>query len=149
MDTQAQVNLALALQERMVDLIRTFGLHQPDRTPCGRPVSVAEVHALMELGRREGLSQHELGAWLRLEKSTVSRLVSGLEASGWVERSRDASDGRFVRLALSEEGRRMATQIAEARHDKFERLLDAIPPSERDRVLGALDTLLEALHAST
>ena len=31
------------LQERMIALIRAFGLHKPDQTPCGRPVSVAEV----------------------------------------------------------------------------------------------------------
>ena len=48
------------LQERMIALIRAFGLHKPDETPCGRPVSVAEAHALMELSRGEPLVQKEL-----------------------------------------------------------------------------------------
>ena len=27
----------LELQERMVGLVRAFGLHKPDVTPCGQP----------------------------------------------------------------------------------------------------------------
>ncbi len=138
---------ALELQERMVELVRAFGLHQPDRTPCGQPVAVAEAHALMELERREGLSQNELAEWLRLEKSTVSRLVSGLAARGWVERGRDPGDGRMLRLGLTQAGREATGQLAEARRAKFARLLDAIPSEEKDRVLAALDTLVEALRS--
>ncbi len=132
----------------MVELVRAFGLHQPDRTPCGQPVSVAEAHALMELDRRDGISQTELAAWLRLEKSTVSRLVSGLDDRGWIERTRDRADGRALCLRLTPAGRQVATELAEARRAKFERLLDAIPPPDRDHILRALHALTEALHAA-
>ena len=33
----------------MIGLVRAFGLHKPDETPCGQPVAVAGAHALMEL----------------------------------------------------------------------------------------------------
>ncbi|MDQ4001057.1 MAG: hypothetical protein M3283_08695 [Actinomycetota bacterium] len=36
----------LELQERMIGLVRAFGLHKPDETPCGQLVAVAGVHAL-------------------------------------------------------------------------------------------------------
>lgn len=64
---------SIELQERMIDLIRAFGLHRPDEVPCGQPVAVAEAHALLELSREEPLLQKDLAAKLRLEKSTVSR----------------------------------------------------------------------------
>lgn len=136
---------ARRLQERMVGFVRAFGLLQPDATPCGQPVSVSEAHALGELGRDAPLGQHELGRRLRLQKSTVSRLVSQMVGRGWVVREPDPGDRRAAVLRLTPKGEAAAAQLAEARAAKFGRLLDAIPPSERDLVLRALNVLTEAL----
>lgn len=134
------------MQERMITLVRAFGLHRPDRTPCGRPVSVAEAHALMELAREAPLSQKDLASRLRLEKSTVSRLVGAMEGRGWVERARSLRDGRAMELRLTGAGRRAAQNLAEARREKFARLLEAIPEEERAPVMRALGVLEEAMH---
>ena len=136
------------LQERMIALIRAFGLHKPDETPCGKPVSVAEAHALMELSRAKTLVQKELASRLRLEKSTVSRLVGMLEGRGWVERSRSLEDGRAVELTLTGAGRKMAEGIAEARRAKFAQVLEAIPQGERESVLESMKILEEAMRES-
>jgi DNA-binding MarR family transcriptional regulator len=136
------------LQERMIALIRAFGLHKPDQTPCGRPVSVAEAHALIELSRAETLVQKELASRLRLEKSTVSRLVGMLEGRGWVERSRSPQDGRALELRLTEAGKRTAENIAEARRAKFAQILEAIPEEERESVLESMRILEEAMSES-
>lgn len=130
----------------MIALVRAFGLHRPDTTPCGEPVSVAEAHALMELSRAEGLSQNDLAERLQLVKSTISRLVGLLEGRGWVERRRDPRDGRAVQLVLTEQGQQAAAQLAAARQVKFARLLDRIPEQERDAVIHALKTLVEAMY---
>lgn len=136
----------LEFQERMVALIRAFGLHKPDETPCGRPVSVAEAYALMELSRGEPLVQKELAARLRLEKSTVSRLARMLEKRGWVGRTRGLEDRRAVELRLTDAGAAAASNIAEARRTKFTRILEAIPEAERAPVLEALKTLEGAMY---
>ena len=136
----------LALQERMVSLVRSFGLHRPDRTPCGQPVSVAEAHALMELAREAPLLQKDLASRLRLEKSTVSRIVGAMEGRGWVERARSPRDGRAMELRLTEDGGRAAQSLAEARRAKFARILEAIPKEERASVIRALGVLEGAMH---
>lgn len=136
----------LALQDRMVGFVRAFGLHQPDQTPCGEFIPVSEAHALGELHRDEPLAQLELGARLRLEKSTVSRLVGQLEARGWVTRSRRDGDGRAVWLELTADGRRAAADLAVARATKFAALLERIPTDQRQGVLESLALLTEALH---
>ncbi len=133
----------------MVALIRAFGLHRPDESPCGKPVPVSEAHALAELARGDGMSQNELAARLRLEKSTVSRLVGHLATRGWVERDRDPADGRALRLRLTARGARVAGEIAEARQRKFAAVLERIPDGERDDVLRALDVLAEAMGATS
>jgi len=109
---------------------------------------VSEAHALAELARRETLSQKELAARLRLEKSTVTRLVGQLAARGWVERERDPGDGRAIRLRLTKRGAGAAREIAEARRAKFAAVLERIPEDERDEVLRALDVLTEAMRAT-
>ena len=148
--TPAAVNQAteVDLQERMIALIRAFGLHKPEETPCGKPVSVAEAHALMELSREDPLVQKELASRLRLEKSTVSRLVGMLEGRRWVKRSRSPDDGRAVELRLTEGGRRTAEDIAEARRAKFAQVLEAIPEEERESVLESMRILEEAMRES-
>lgn len=137
---------AQALQDRLVGFIRAFGLHQPERTPCGQPIPVSEAHALAELARDTPLGQAELARRLRLEKSTVSRLVGQLAGRGWLQRRADPGDGRATLLALTPTGRQAAAELAAARAAKFARLLDAVPQAERGAVLRALDTLTEALR---
>ncbi len=136
---------AAQLQEWLIAFVRAFGLLRPDATPCGQPLSVSEAHALLELSRDAGLSQATLGERLRLEKSTVSRLVTQLQGQGWVERARDPTDGRAIQLHLTTSGRRIADQVAAARADHYATLLERIPPGEREGVLHALEVLVQAL----
>jgi DNA-binding MarR family transcriptional regulator len=144
----ATLTTGQALQEQIIAFIRAFGLHRPEQTPCGTPVSVAEAHALMELTREDGLTQTTLAHRLQLEKSTVSRLVGILERKGWLTRARSTHDGRALELRLTEQGQRMAAQLAEARRAKFAHLLSTLPEAQRPLVIEALGILVEALHES-
>lgn len=74
------------LEERLIAFVRAFGLHQPDRTPCGEPISVSQAHALTELSVHD-LNQAELARRLRLDRSVVSRLADALEERGWLAAS--------------------------------------------------------------
>jgi DNA-binding MarR family transcriptional regulator len=132
--------------EQMIAFVRAFGLHQPDQTPCGESIPVAEAHALSEIARGEPLSQHDLVRRLRLEKSSVSRLVGNLVNRAWVERSRDPHDGRAVQLRLTEQGKQAAAQLAATRRAKFSRVLAALPEDQREPVIESLKLLVEALR---
>jgi len=141
-----QLITELDLQEQMIALIRAFGLHRPDQTPCGQPIAVAEAHALMELARAEPLSQNDLVARLRLEKSTVSRLVHQMEQRGWITRTRSPLDGRMAQIHLTDAGRTLTRDLAEARRTKFASILAAIPEEQRASVLDSLTILVEAMR---
>lgn len=132
------------LQELVARFVREFGLHQPDRTPCGQPIPVSEAFALAELGREGELRQQELVRRLRLRKSTTSRIVSQLVERGWCERTGAPDDGRGVLLRITPAGRAAADGLARARQERFARLLRGIPDEERDQVLRSLALLVEA-----
>lgn len=135
---------ALLLQGRISAFVRAFGLHQPDRTPCGTPVPVSEAHAVGELDRDGPLTQTELARRLRLEKSTVSRLVGQLTSRGWVRRADRGGDARLVWLELTPEGGHAAGELAVARAARFAELLRNIPADRRPAVIDALTTLVRA-----
>jgi DNA-binding MarR family transcriptional regulator len=137
-----------ALQVQLSELIRALGLLDAERTPCGQPLSPSAAHALLELNRGETLSQGDVASRLRLEKSTVSRLVSQLEARGWVTRRRSQHDGRMVLLSLTEAGQQMAERVATSRAAFFAQLYDRIPSHRRAAVLETLALLVEAVDAT-
>jgi DNA-binding MarR family transcriptional regulator len=142
--SEDDLDLALLLQGRITTFVRAFGLHQPDRTPCGTPVPVSEAHAIGELDRDGPLTQSALGRRLRLEKSTVSRLVAQLIGRGWVRRAERDGDARLVWLELTPDGSRAAGELAVARAARFTELLRNIPAEQRPAVIDALTTLVEA-----
>jgi DNA-binding MarR family transcriptional regulator len=133
-----------AAQEALQRFVRNFGLHQPDRTPCGQPLPVSEAYAVAELLRSGPLRQVELGRRLRLEKSTVSRLVTNLANRGWIRRHAADGDGRGVELELTDAGSAAAHKLAAARQARFAALLDRVPDDQRAALVAALQMLAEA-----
>jgi DNA-binding MarR family transcriptional regulator len=140
----SDVEEAAAAQEALQRFVRNFGLHQPDRTPCGQPLPVSEAYAVAELHREGRMRQVELGRRLRLEKSTVSRLVTNLVGRGWVRRHAADDDRRGVQLELTDAGTTAAERLMAARQVKFVALLDRVPDDRRAALVAALQLLAEA-----
>jgi DNA-binding MarR family transcriptional regulator len=133
--------------DAVVTFVRGFGLHRPERTPCGFDAGVAEAHALSEL-RGGPLQQGDLVDALGLTKSTVSRLVANLVERGWAERGAVDGDGRGVTVTLTRSGRDAAARLSKARTQRMQALLDAVPVRRRRQVIEALEVLEEAARVS-
>jgi len=142
---------ALELQAAIQTFVRTFGLLVTKQTPCGQPVSPSYAHALMLLLERENgqltTTQSDLAGELGLDKSSVTRLCSRLEADQRVTQQRGEEDGRSRQLELTLRGRKMATDIQAASLERFRRVLDAIPREKRRGVLDALALLTAAVSS--
>jgi len=54
----------------------------------------AEGRIIYELWKEDGISQGQLAARTRLDKSTLALMLDRLEAQGQLRRTRDASDAR-------------------------------------------------------
>jgi DNA-binding MarR family transcriptional regulator len=136
-----------ALLDSFSGLIRSLGLLRPDTTPCGQPMSVTEAHAIGELHRAGAVTQQHLAGALRLQKSTVSRLVDQFEADGVVTREPNLDDRRSVLVSLTDLGMKRAEQLDDARRTLFARLLDELEPAERSTVVAAITRLKTAADA--
>lgn len=140
------------LRRLVQTFIRSAGLFAGDQTPCGQPLAVSHAHALMvllETARRGTRStQREVGRALGIDKSNVTRLCRRMETAGHVVQSRSTDDGRARLLSLTARGERVAKRVERSSRDRFRRLMSAIPPGSRARVLSSLACLNQAL-AST
>jgi len=130
------------------DLLRRLGrsgglLRPHDEAATGATLS--QALALDELAGLPGLTQAQLGERLALEKSTVSRLVAGLERRGWIVRERDEDNRRFVRLRLTPEGRTVTTRISASVRDRHRELLQQLTDVELDALTIGLGGLARAL----
>jgi DNA-binding MarR family transcriptional regulator len=124
-----------------MDLVRAAGLLQLDQA-----VSMSQAFALHELDSDTPLSQRDLAERLRLEKSTVSRMVAELERKGLVVRERDPANRRLYRLRLTDAGRAQHVRMATAFHERYVCWVSAMTPAERDALLTGLPALLRAIH---
>jgi DNA-binding MarR family transcriptional regulator len=142
---------ARELQASIQTFVRTFGLLVTKQTPCGQPVSPSYAHALMLLLDREGsgraTSQSELAEGLGLDKSSIARLCSRLEADERITQQTGPDDKRSRLLELTARGRKLATSIQAASLERFRHVLAAIPAAKRRSVLGSLELLTSAVAA--
>lgn len=61
---------------------------------AGIDMTAEQWGAIILLLNEQGMSQSEMAKRLCLEKSSLSRLVDGLERRGWAQRSKDLNDSR-------------------------------------------------------
>jgi DNA-binding MarR family transcriptional regulator len=128
-------------------MVRTAGFLQPDHPILpGEPVSLSETFALGEIANRSPLTQQDLAAHLGLEKSTVSRLVAGLERRGLVSRGRNPENRRSYQLTLTEHGHEVVHHLTEGMRAYHARILAAMTPAERDALAVGLGALLRAVE---
>ncbi len=134
------------LHALLLDLIRSVGLLHAVPADGTGPTSLSEIFALHELAARDGQAQQQLAASLNLDKSTVSRLVAGLEARGLLVRDRDPDNRRIVRLAITPAGRRLHQELGRAMHAHQRAVFAAMTVPERAALRTGLTALLRALH---
>jgi DNA-binding MarR family transcriptional regulator len=80
----------------------------------------------------------ELGAILRLAKSSLTGLVDRTERNGLVRREPDPDDLRAVRVALTPRGGKLAEAFHTETCRRIERLPDGLADAERDTLAHLL-----------
>jgi DNA-binding MarR family transcriptional regulator len=134
------------LHHLLMDLMLGAGFMQLDQAIPGQSISLSQAFALHELDTGVPLSQQELAARLRLEKSTVSRLAAELERKELLVRERDPGNRRLYRLRLTDEGRAVHRRMGTVIHEQYVRWAENISESEREALLIGLTALVREVH---
>jgi DNA-binding MarR family transcriptional regulator len=105
------------------------------------PLPPARSELLRLAARRPGIGVAEAAAELRLAPNSVSTMVSKLAEDGLLNRGRGASDGRSVRLTVTEAGAARIEQWQDIRTDLADRALDRLAPADRRAIVAAIPAL--------
>jgi DNA-binding MarR family transcriptional regulator len=101
----------------------------------------ARSELLRLAARRPGIGVAEAAQELRLAPNSVSTMVSKLTEDGLLSRGRVASDGRSVRLTITEAGAARVEQWQDIRTDLAGRAIGLLAPADRQALLAAIPAL--------
>ncbi len=114
----------------------------------GRDRPLGASRLLYEIGERGGADLRELRRRLGLDAGYVSRLVQTLVQEKLVRLDPDPRDQRVRRAELTARGRREMREL-NARSDRLAgELLDAVPASQRERLVAAMAEVHRLLRAA-
>ena len=101
-----------------------------------------QVPILCMLDRNGGsMSQQELGSRFDIKPGSLSEILSKMEASGLIERSRDPKDRRQLFVRLSDEGLSAAQKAHEERKAFRRKAFIALSAEEQDQLIDMLDRI--------
>lgn len=96
----------------------------------------------------DGLSMTELATKLGVSKGNVTGVVRGLREQGLVDRTRQRSDRRVLRVVITESGREEWEAIQAVYRGVVEAMLQALPAAEAKGLTTALTELQHVLDAA-
>lgn len=121
--------VARLLRQRQEARVRDMGL-----TP-------AQMHAVAVVRYNEGCSQRGIAEILEVGEVTGGRLLSRLEALGWIERRPDRDDGRVMRVYLGQEATVALRALDEIALAEEREALAGLTVADVDHMLRCLDAV--------
>jgi DNA-binding MarR family transcriptional regulator len=103
---------------------------------------------LINLYRREGISQQELARKLLVGRSNMSMLLPQLEKRGLIERRPDPRDKRVLRLHLTDDGKAVTEQAMKIQTTLIDTVMATSDEARCLLVAEQMEKIIEVLLAS-
>lgn len=108
-------------------------------------IGSGEQFILQTLWEQDGLTPGEVARLLSLAVPTVTRAATRLETAGLIHRTAHESDGRLVRLQLTEQGKRIRRAVDRERRTLSSKALQSLSQSERELLVELLGRIRQDL----
>ena len=130
-------------------MIRVSGLMNRQLELDLRPLKVSFQHwrVLAVLAQKNGSSITDLSEYAVVPHSSLSRLLSRMEADGYVRRQTDGQDARTVRVYTTAVGEVMYRRILPMAVAVRERAMAGLSAAQKTSLLAALNHMLGSMQA--
>ncbi len=115
--------------------------HDFDPASVGPELNRTQLKAIIMVHRGMNTTMSMLSRLLDIEKGSTTTLVDALERNGLVERVRDVTDRRTVRLKLTEKGTNYAFRGENSIHQHIDRKLSVMTVEEKKELVEAIGVL--------
>ena len=136
-------NDARELYRAMTAFLRFHQFRDRDHTGY-HGMTITQCYVLECFERRRVLTLNELAEEMLLDKSTLSRIVDGLEAKGLLERRDNPADGRSSLLSLTAAGTKAYRTVEGDLIRENVKLLKGTPATQRRQFIAMLRRLTTA-----
>jgi len=109
-------------------------------------LTARQLVVLWTVEQNEGLSQTDIVERTGIDRSTMADIVRRLKDKGLLQRSRIRGVARTYAVKLTNEGRRVLRTVEPLAKSVDNRVLSALPPKQRELLLDALQTIVNALQ---
>jgi len=124
-----------------IGAVRRVARRAVSGSPTAQALSPGRSELLRLAARRPGIGVAEAAAELRLAPNSVSTMVSHLAEDGLLSRGKAATDGRSVRLTVTDEGARRVGQWRDLRAELAGRALSRLSAADQEALRNAIPAL--------
>ena len=117
-----------------------------DADCCG--ITIAQCHALLEIGKTKELSLVDLSGVLGLDPSTLSRTIDTMVTGKLVDRNDNPEDRRYVTLSLTGKGQDIYDRINHTFDLYYHSIFSRIPIEKQQQVMESISLLTRAVIES-
>jgi len=111
------------------------------------PFSLTEARVIYELAHHNAVTATELCNELGLDAGYLSRIIRKFKKQGLAETKPSPTDRRQILLTLSAAGQQEFATINSRSREEISVLLGRLPAAEQTRLVAAMQTIEEILHA--
>lgn len=129
------------LREIVRMLVRNLGLMERSEACCCG-VTLAQCHAIVEIGRVKEINLNNLAQLLNLDKSTMSRTIDNLVNQDLVLREVHTENRRSIRIKLTEKGEEIFKGIENSMEEYYSNVISLVPLDKKEQVLESLQILV-------
>lgn len=131
------------IRQSLREIVRCLGFTNYQQRYYG--LSVSQVHSIIELDLRKSMTSQEMASVLLHDKSTVSRMLDGLEQAGITTCQPNPNDGRSKLIKLTPKGVELAAQINGIATSQTERAIGLLNNEEKQIVQRGVRLIAKAL----
>lgn len=108
--------------------------------------TTSQCYLLLEIEKHQVLTINEISEKMRLEASTITRIMNNLVRDGLVLRQRADSDKRIVEAVLTEQGKATAQELKKSIAGYYKGVISNLPRGHVREVMNSVELLLVALE---
>lgn len=135
------------LREIVRILVRNLGLLERNKSCCCG-VTLAQCHAIVEIGRAKEINLNSLAELLNLEKSTMSRTINNLVNESLVLREVHTENRRYIKIKLTEKGEEIFKEIEQTMEDYYNEVISLVPSNKKEQVLESMQILVNVVNVN-
>ncbi len=120
--------------------LRLLGNHY-----LGSEYSAVEARIFYEILHNEGCNAAHLVQLLNIDKSYLSKILTGYEKNGYLQRVPSTEDRRAYNLYLTDTGKERAKELDQKAADEVGMVIESLTEEDKETIFKDLDEVMKLL----